>query len=143
VFFVAPKEVIEDLFHSQNLLKHKYPTGQMANVFGDGLKLVIEKPPQVGKTERKQAPSRMQPRWVRRRIRRRVWERDEEQCAFISADGHRCEERGGLEFDHAIAWADGGKSDDENEIRLLCQPHKRWLARQRFGEKANYRKNLD
>ena len=35
-----------------------------------------------------------------------------------------------LEFDHIIPWAQGGLSDDPDNIRLLCRTHNQWTARE-------------
>jgi hypothetical protein len=141
VFFVAPAEVIEDLVTAQNLLKHKYPKSEYAAVFGEALKLLIEKrTPNKGKIERETKTPHIQKRHVRRRTKGEVWERDGGQCSYLSPDGHRCDERAGVEFDHVDSWALGGRSDRASDIRLLCFPHNRWLSRRMFGEKADYRR---
>ena len=76
------------------------------------------------------SPRRRIPHWVRDA----VWARDAGRCTFIGPDGHRCPERGGLEFDHIIPWALGGTSNDPDNIRLLCRAHNQLSARRVFGE---------
>jgi hypothetical protein len=66
-------------------------------------------------------------------VQRAVWERDGGRCAFVSADGHRCEECGQLEFDHIVPVAKGGESTVEN-LRLLCRAHNRHAAEREFGK---------
>jgi hypothetical protein len=52
-------------------------------------------------------------------VRRRVWRRDEGQCAFVGTQG-RCTEHGFLEFHHVVPYADGGDSVFEN-LELRCR----------------------
>jgi hypothetical protein len=61
-------------------------------------------------------------RRIPKALRRFIWERDGARCAFVSADGHRCEETCRLEVDHITPVALGGKSTPEN-LRLLCSAH--------------------
>jgi hypothetical protein len=68
------------------------------------------------------------PRWVKDR----VWSRDGGRCAYVWGN-RRCESRAGLEYDHVIPWARGGKSDDPGNVRLLCRAHNLHLARREFG----------
>jgi hypothetical protein len=65
-------------------------------------------------------------------VRRRVWERDGGQCAFVSASGHRCTERGRLEFHHVVPYAKGGDATVEN-IQLRCRCHNGYEAERDFG----------
>jgi 5-methylcytosine-specific restriction endonuclease McrA len=87
--------------------------------------------------QRKPAPanadteSRRIPQWVKDE----VWARDGGQCAFVPPDGARCPEREGLEFDHVMPWALGGRSFDPRNIRLLCRGHNQDRARRMFGER--------
>ena len=52
----------------------------------------------------------------------------------MSDDGRRCAERVGLEYDHVIPLARGGRSTVDN-TRLLCSPHNQLEAERVFGEK--------
>lgn len=65
-------------------------------------------------------------------VRRAVWQRDQGRCAFTAANGERCGEQSGLEFDHIRPHADGGGVERGN-IRLLCRQHNQYEARQFFG----------
>lgn len=55
-------------------------------------------------------------------VRRAVWERDGGRCTFTSDDGHRCEERKDVQFDHIDPYARGGEATVSG-IRLLCRAH--------------------
>lgn len=86
------------------------------------LKLAQEKPPRL-------EDKRRVPQWVRDR----VWARDKGRCAFVGEGGRRCEAVAGLELDHVIPWAKGGRSDDPGNVRLLCRAHNQAAARESFA----------
>ncbi|MPY89088.1 MAG: hypothetical protein GEU99_14315 [Luteitalea sp.] len=65
-------------------------------------------------------------------VKRRVWARDGGQCAFVSASGHRCTERGFLEYHHRVPYAAGGDASVEN-ISLRCRRHNAHEAEPVFG----------
>ncbi|HZZ85834.1 MAG TPA: HNH endonuclease [Anaeromyxobacteraceae bacterium] len=74
-------------------------------------------------------------------LRREVWVRDRGQCTWRGKDGHRCESRWQLEFDHAIPVALGGPTTAAN-LRLTCRAHNGFHAEQVFGRDhmARYRR---
>jgi len=47
-------------------------------------------------------------------IRDNVHVRDERQCTYIGSDGHRCEERSGLQLDHVRPFSQGGEHTEDN-----------------------------
>jgi len=53
-------------------------------------------------------------------LKRAVVERVGLQCTWTSADGKRCEERGGLEFHHIVPHAKGGPPTVEPPERPRC-----------------------
>jgi 5-methylcytosine-specific restriction endonuclease McrA len=65
-------------------------------------------------------------------IKRAVWQRDGGRCAFISDDGRRCCETGGLEFDHIDGFAQT-HVHDVDRIRLVCRAHNQHAADQLYG----------
>jgi hypothetical protein len=65
-------------------------------------------------------------------VKRRVWARDRGQCAFVSASGQRCPERGFLEYHHLVPYASGGDASVDN-ISLRCRHHNAHEAEQAFG----------
>lgn len=65
-------------------------------------------------------------------VRRAVRERDKDCCTFVSKDGVCCEERSGLEFDHIVPLARGGRSTLDN-VRLRCRAHNQLAADRVFG----------
>jgi hypothetical protein len=65
-------------------------------------------------------------------VQRAVWQRDGDQCTFVSEDGHRCEERRFVELDHIEAVARGGEATVAN-LRVLCRAHNQLEAERTFG----------
>jgi hypothetical protein len=58
-------------------------------------------------------------------VKRVVFVRDLNRCAFVSKDGHRCVERAFLEFHHVKPFCEGGLPTVEN-IELRCRRHNRY-----------------
>jgi HNH endonuclease len=69
---------------------------------------------------------------VPRAVRRAVVERDGLRCSWVGADGNRCDERAGLEYDHRHPRGKGGSSELDN-MRLLCRAHNRHAAELEYG----------
>jgi 5-methylcytosine-specific restriction endonuclease McrA len=131
----------EDLETLKCLLSHKFPDGDLAEVLREAVRCAIE---QHGKRrgavnpkrERKPAERKARPAGGRKPIpaavKRAVWERDGGRCTYVSADGHRCDSRWQLEYDHVEPAALGGPSTIEN-TRLRCKGHNLLHAENTFG----------
>ena len=65
-------------------------------------------------------------------IKREVAGRDGLRCAFVDADGHRCEETRFLEFHHRHPWARHHRHRAD-EIELRCRAHNQQAARVDYG----------
>jgi 5-methylcytosine-specific restriction endonuclease McrA len=130
----------DKLRYAQALLGHAVPTGDVAQVLDPALDAL------VAQLERRRfaQSSRSRPRRSRARgsnadsrrvpagVRREVWQRDGGQCTYVSEQGHRCESRTHLEFDHAEPFARGGATTMAN-LRLRCRAHNQYAAEQAFG----------
>ena len=138
------KSTREKLRYAQALLSHAVPTGDVAQVLDralDALILLHEKrkfgaithprrhaithPPRRQRTTARK-------RTVPARVRRAVWERDQGQCTFVGATGHRCKAQRFLEFDHVDPVARGGKATVDG-MRLRCRTHNQYEAERAFG----------
>jgi hypothetical protein len=73
-------------------------------------------------------------------VRRAVWARDGSRCAFVSADGRRCEERGFLELHHTVPYAAGGNATVDT-IELRCRAHNLYEAELDFGPSVRQRQS--
>jgi hypothetical protein len=135
----------EKLLHARSLLGHVVPSGDLDEVLSRVLDLAI---PQL---ERRKFGATARPRrseaavahasaerlntnrrYIPADIRRAVARRDGGRCTFVSASGHRCEERTRLELDHIKPLACGGETSVEN-LRLLCRAHNQHAAERAYG----------
>jgi hypothetical protein len=125
----------EKLKHAQALLGHAVPTGELAQVLERALDALI------AQLERQKFARTGHPRacchsddarHIPASVKREVWERDGGRCTFIGENGHRCESRTRLEYDHAEPVAQGGRPTVKG-LRLRCRAHNQLEAERRFG----------
>ena len=136
ISFTADRELLAELDRARELLAHRYPGGELGPLLKAALKALLEKVDlERQRAERRackaQNVTRRIPKWVRKAVRRR----DAGRCAFFSSDGRRCAERSWLEYDHIRPFALGGRSDDPDNVRLLCRAHNQQTARSIFGHR--------
>jgi 5-methylcytosine-specific restriction endonuclease McrA len=127
----------DDLRALQGLLAHRIPdrnVGEVTEVSYRIARAVLEKDKfaATDRPARARRPSKQGSRHVPAHVRRAVWERDGGQCTFVSKDGKRCDERGGLEFDHEREFARGGEATIAG-MRLLCRAHNQYAAECTYG----------
>jgi len=139
--FTGDEELLRHLERAREVLKRKYPVGRLEELFAEALRWLLDKMDPRCQARRnlrlrRQTPpvqalveTRRIPQWVKDA----VWARDEGRCSFRTPDGARCAQRCGLEFDHVVPWALGGRSHDPKNIRLLCREHNQISWRRRFG----------
>jgi len=132
------RDTQDKLRHAQELLGHRLPSGDIAQVLDRALDALIER---LEKTRfaatarpRRNAsqPPSANPRHIPARVKRAVWERDGGQCTFASEAGRRCPARKLLEFDHVEEVARGGQASVAG-IRLRCRAHNQYGAERTFG----------
>jgi hypothetical protein len=139
-----------DLDTLRALLSHKIPDGDVGAVLREAIRCALEKhgkrrgavgvDREIAATARKKddgsAPRSATPpaRSIPAPLRREVWRRDGGRCTFVGPDGHRCDSRWQLQFDHidAVALA-GGKTPTAADLRLRCRPHNIFEAERVFG----------
>jgi 5-methylcytosine-specific restriction endonuclease McrA len=138
----VPPAMEARLRYAQELLGHAVPGGDPVAVFGRALEALIRQleRKKFASTERPRKPrAATRPRTVPAHVKRAVWQRDQGQCAFVSAQGRRCSSRARLEFDHREPVARGGPSRAE-DLRLLCRAHNQFEAERLFGQAFMHRK---
>ncbi len=136
VQFTASAETVAKLRLAQDLLRHQLPDGDVAAVIDRALTAL------VNELTRRKCAAAARPRRSRgaapgsrhipAEVRRAVWRRDGGRCAFVSATGRRCTERGFLEFHHVRPYAAGGTATADN-IELRCRAHNGYEATRDFG----------
>lgn len=127
----------DKLRYAQELLSHQLPSGDLPEVFDralDALIMQLEKRKFAATPRPREANHRatLSPRHVPAHVKREVWVRDGGQCTFVSDEGHRCEARKLLEFDHIVEMARGGKATVDG-MRLRCHTHNQFEAERTFG----------
>ena len=125
------------LRRAQELLGHQIPSGDIAQVFEKVLALAVsqlEKRKFAATSSPRPARTRpsSNPHYIPAEVKRAVRARDGDQCTFVSENGHRCEARTRLEFDHVLEVARGGVATVEG-LRLRCQAHNQYTAERTFG----------
>jgi 5-methylcytosine-specific restriction endonuclease McrA len=131
------QDMYDKLAHAKDLLAHQLPSGDIVQVLDRALDALIEKL-EKRKFGRADKPRESHPResknlpYIPARVRHAVHERDGGRCTFVAENGHRCEARKFLEFDHVLEVARGGQSTVEN-LRLRCRAHNQYTAEQTYG----------
>ena len=135
VQFTVDQATHDDLLYAQALLGHVVPNGDLAQVFARALKVLIARLEQqkFAATERPRPcrPSQ-HARQIPADVKRAIWERDGGRCTFVGENGHRCEARTRLEYDHVEPVAQGGQATVQG-LRLRCRAHNQFAAEQQFG----------
>ena len=142
--FTGDGSLLRKIERARAVLWHKCPSGRLEDILAEVLDAFLDKKDFECRLEKRRRLKRQSgsiaastetrriPQWVKDE----VWRRDNGQCVFKVQDGTRCLERSGLEFDHRIPWALGGRSHDPGNIRLLCRAHNQIRARRMFGGSA-------
>jgi hypothetical protein len=139
VKLTVSRELKEKLERAQELMRHR-GEGDLATVIERAVDLLIEDVMKerfgVGRKSRGTAANAEQREEVSRHIpdpiKREVYERDGGQCTFVSADGRRCDERGGLEYEHIEGFARTAQHTVEG-ITLHCRTHNQLAADRLYG----------
>lgn len=156
ITFAADRELMEKMSQGKALLGRKYPSGRLGDILHDAFDLLLEHegdkrcmpstedfPPALLEEVQSQQlalalmsdPSlKDTPRYIPRGIRREVWQRDGGKCQYPRRDGTICGARTFLEFDHVVAWANGGTSHSAGNIQLLCRAHNQLKGIGKFSQ---------
>jgi hypothetical protein len=136
VRFTASGATWEKLQAAQDLLRHAIPSGDVSEIFGRALDLLLEdlarKKFGAATRPRPSKETKKDSRHIQNEVKRVVWVRDSGRCAFIGTSGRRCTERSRLEFHHVHPYADGGAPTVEN-IQLRCQRHNLYESERHYG----------
>lgn len=139
--FTGSKGFLENVDRVRQLLRHKHPAGALEDVFAETVECFLdERDPARKKKAAKPRVTDARRRSIPVWIKDIVFTRDGGRCVYTAADGARCEERGGLEYDHLVPWAKGGPSNDPANVRLLCRAHNSLEAERAFGRRIDSRR---
>jgi len=131
------EETNHTLERLQGLLSHQIPDGDPAAIVARGLDLLLsqtlKKKAAITDNPRASVPqSSGRSRSIPAHVRREVHERDGGRCAFVGADGRRCNETRGVELAHLHPWAKGGEHSVDN-VSLRCRAHNVYEANRDYG----------
>ena len=136
--FTGSEELRKKIDRAREILRHKHPGGRLEDIVDEALEAFLEKRDPERRIARKRDRVRVKAassrsRRIPQHVKDIVWKRDEGRCQYVSPHGARCEERGGLEYDHIVPWAMGGSSTDPTNLRLLCHVHNLLAACDAYG----------
>ncbi len=136
VQFSAGAALKDKLERALDLMSHSNPKRDLATVIERGLDLVLAdlEKKKLGKTDRPRRSRGTKHGDFSREARREIYERDGEQCTYVSPSGERCRARAFLQLDHEDPRACGGAGTTLNG-RLLCRAHNLFEAEKVFGRK--------
>ena len=127
---------LDKLRLAKDLLRHALPSGDENEIVDRALTLLLSDlaRKKFADTDRPRASQVGRPgsRHVPAEVKRAAWLRDLGCCAYVGPNGHRCDERGFLEFHHVRPFEVGGEATVEN-IQLRCGRHNRYEAKVYFG----------
>ena len=130
------KEAYDDLQRAKDLMRHRIPRGDTAEILERALACLVAKleKERLAKTSRPQREVRpSKAGHVAAAVRREVFERDGEQCTYVDDDARRCASKTLLELDHVAPRAHEG-GDDAANLRVRCRAHNRMYAEEIFGK---------
>jgi hypothetical protein len=136
ILFTASAELVHDIERARELLSHTIPSGKLSAIFGRALRCLVQHETKrlIGSDKpRRQRALKPGSRHIPVAVQRAVRERDGNQCAFVDAQGRRCEERRFLTVEHREPFARGGETSVDN-CCLHCAAHNLLRARQFFGD---------
>jgi 5-methylcytosine-specific restriction endonuclease McrA len=124
-------EVLAQLKAVRDRFAHQLPEGaSMADVIAFMAKVTAasapeNKPVRVTGSRKTSLPtSVVRTRYIPTVVKRAVWRRDGGACSFVSKiNGKTCGSRHRLQMDHIRPFSMGGKSDEPENLRLLCFQH--------------------
>jgi len=159
VQFTASQEFVDLLEEASHLIGHETPRATLPEIQIRALRSLVQElrarkraatkrnppplPAQASAPARAlrvgpaPAPARPGDRHVPASVRRAVFDRDGERCAYRDNRGERCRETFGLEVHHRQAHALGGPATLDN-LELRCRPHNTLAAEQDFGRAYTY-----
>lgn len=135
VQFTISDAIHHKLERAKKLLSRVVDPSDLEALFDRALDALIEK------TERRKFAQTDQPRRsqgtksvrsIPADVKRKVYERDGNQCTFVSDTGRRCDKRDDVEIDHITPVARGGDNTVAN-LRLRCHAHNQLEAERAFG----------
>ena len=129
--FEVTDEELAQLQKLKNHQAHKNYDGKWHDLFMDLARNEVAKHEKPAKPFAQNESAKSSKRiYISVQIDRKIRERANHQCEYVSPDGHRCSSTHGIQVDHIIPLACGGTNEFHN-LRLLCGEHNRFEAKKR------------
>ena len=145
VTVVLGEDLMKKLDRIKELIAHKNPNPTVAELLDEMAEIVLKKIDPVqkkgkinatGKEALRQDGHENRTRYIPIPVRRTVMKRDGYACTYESpVTGKRCGSRWGIELDHIIPYALGGRSTVDN-LQCRCGNHNKLEAIEKMGEKV-------
>jgi hypothetical protein len=138
VAFTADTEMHDRLRRAQALLRHRIPSGDIAQILDLALTALLDQAEKrkIGRGGANRRPGNdvkpIRSRHIPAAVRRAVWTRDGGRCAFLGREGRRCGALEFIEFHHVEPFALGGPGTIDN-IELRCRAHNVYEAELQLG----------
>jgi hypothetical protein len=123
--FTANKALMEKLGRLKNLMGHQTKT--YAELFEKIADIALKKLDPMEKESSPVPEMESLSRYIPKEVKTAVWKRDQGKCTHPG-----CHSSFGLQYEHIIPFAKGGKTSFEN-LRLLCPAHNQFSAIQAYG----------
>jgi 5-methylcytosine-specific restriction protein A len=140
--FAASPAFMQKLEEARSLLSHKLgPDASLEEIFDAALETLLDKHSPKRREQRRANRKRVvampsaNPRQISKPIRDKIFQRDRNQCAYVSPTGQRCSATRLLQIDHIVPVARGGTNAFSN-LRLLCVAHNKLEAERILGANA-------
>lgn len=132
--FSVKKDVMSKIARARELLSGKYPKGvSLENLLGEVLEDFIDRKDPARKViKENKTGAATDKRHIPVNIKYKIFKDSNCQCSYEKG-GVRCSARWGLEIDHKVPFAKGGRTGISN-LRLLCRAHNQLMAEQEFGK---------
>jgi hypothetical protein len=141
IAFTGDAAVVELVELARDLLRHAVPSGDLEQIMARALTVLVEdllrRKFAVTETPRARSAKGEETRYIPAHVKRAVYLRDRGRCTFAGMGGHRCRERGFVEFHHVIAYAVGGRATVSN-LTLRCKSHNQLDGEKDFGPRARH-----
>jgi hypothetical protein len=123
--FTADKALMEKLGRLKNLMGHQTKT--YAELFEKLADMALKKHDPMEKKSFPVPEMESLTRYIPAKVKTAVWQRDQGRCTYPG-----CNSSFGLQYEHVIPFAKGGKSSLEN-LKLLCPAHNQFTAIEAYG----------
>lgn len=131
--FTASEQLKNKLQRAKEVMSHKYPNGQLEEIFEAALDELLEKnAPELKKIRKANKKCDPESPYIPRKMEKDAFAKANYRCQQVSACGRQCGSKKFLEVDHVMPRAHGGLTVSNN-LQVLCKAHNLQKARLDLG----------